>query len=80
MIWIPVLVPAINRFGRYHYRRSAVIEGDTENVVDIVGVCVDTRYVSIVLNTNDKCAAICVGEGDDRLYKIWKSLGSPFPK
>lgn len=38
MIWIPVLVPAINRFGRYHYRRSAVIEGDTENVVDIVGV------------------------------------------
>ena len=67
MIWIPVLVPAINRFGRYHYRRSTVIEGDTENVVDIVGVCVDTRYVSIVLNTNDKCAAVRVGEGYDMI-------------
>lgn len=67
MIWIPVLVPAINRFGRYHYRRSAVIEGNTENVVDIAGICVDTRYISVVLNTNDKCAAICVGEGYDMI-------------
>lgn len=67
MIWIPVLVPALNCFGRYHYRRSAVIEGDTENVVDIVGVCVDTRYIPIVLNANDKCAAICVGEGYDMI-------------
>ena len=67
MIWIPVLVPALNRFGRYHDRRSAVIKGDTENVVDIVGICVYTRYISIVLNTNDKCAAICVGEGYDMI-------------
>ena len=67
MIWIPVLVPAINRFGRYRYRRSAVIEGNTENVVDIAGICVDTRYISVVLNTNDKCAAICVGEGYDMI-------------
>ena len=67
MIWISVFVPALNRFGRYHYRRSAVIEGDTENVVDIVGICVDTRYISVVLNTNDKCTAICIGEGYDMI-------------
>ena len=67
MIWISVFVPALNRFGRYHYRWIAVIKGDTKNIIDIIGICVDTRYISIVLNTNDKCAAICVGEGYDMI-------------
>ena len=71
MVGISIVVYAIDIIRMYIDSRNTIIHRDAQEVIDIFNITVDTRYRTVVLNTNSHTPTVGIGH-------CHKNNGQPF--
>ena len=71
MVGISIVVCAIDIFWVNIDSRNTIIHRDSQQIIDISNITVDTRYRTVVLNANSHTATVGIGHGH-------KNNGQPF--
>ena len=71
MVGISIVVCAVDIFRVYIDSRNTIIHRDAQHVIDISNITVDTRYCTVVLNSNSHTSTVGIGH-------CHKNNGQPF--